>query len=105
MAELIILGNGKQDLKFHSLVENFKKVVKFNYKKNFFKLYVDKNDSIYNITKSEVASWKEDKHGKKIPDTFEEIRDLYFFNKLKGNPLETALSKIKAEIDMEELTY
>lgn len=102
MAELINLKNGKIDLKFHTNVKNFKRVQKFNYKRNFFKLYIDKNDSVYNITKSEVVSWKEEK-GRKIPEETVDTRDQYFFNKFKGQPSKIVLTKIAAEIDMEEL--
>ena len=52
MAELVILSNGKCDLKFHQKAKDFKRVEKFNYKKNFFKILIDKNDSVYDINVS-----------------------------------------------------
>lgn len=106
MAELIMLANGKCDLKFHTSVKNFKRVERINYKKNFLKLYVDKNDSVYDIKRCEVVTWKTIEKGKKkinVPDHIEEVRDTYFFNKIKGNPVKTAFNKVVAEIDMEEL--
>lgn len=106
MAELIMLANGKCDLKFHSSVVNYKRIEKINYKKNFFKLYVDKNDSVYDIKRCEVVTWKTIEKGKKkinVPDYIEEVRDSYFFNKIKGNPFKIASNKVIAEIDMQEL--
>lgn len=106
MAELIILANGKCDLKFHASVVNFKRVEKINYKKNFLKLYIDKNNSVYDIKRCEVVTWKTIEKGKKkinVPDHIEEVRDNYFFNKVKGNPFKIAFNKVIAEIDMQEL--
>lgn len=106
MAELIILKNGKRDLKFHSSTKNFKRVEKLNYKKNFFKIYIDKNDSVYDIKRCEVITWKTVEKGKKkfnVPDKVEEMRDTYLFDKIKGNPAKIAATKIVAEIDVKEM--
>lgn len=106
MTELILLKDGKCDLKFHAPVKKFKKVDKFNYKKNFFKLFVDKNDSIYDIKRCEVVTWKTVEKGKKtinVPDRVEEKRDTCLFDKVKGNPFKIAITKIAAEIDAKEL--
>lgn len=106
MAELIFLPNGKCDLKFYSNVKNFKRVEKFNYKKNFLKIYIDKNDSIYDVKRCEVVSWKViNKGGRKVnvPDQVKETRDSHLLNRAKGNPAKIAISKIIAEIDMSEL--
>lgn len=107
MAELIFKKNGTCDLKFHATVKNFKRVEKFNYKKKFFKVYIDKNDSIYDITRCEVVTWKTTEKGKNkynVPDQISEKRDVNLFNKTKGNPSSIALIKITAEIDAQELT-
>lgn len=107
MAELIIKQNGTCDLKFHATVKNFKRVEKFNYKKNFFKVYIDRNDSVYDITKCEVVSWKTVEKGKSkinVPDQVNEARDITLYNKIKGNPSKIAAIKIVAEIDAQGLT-
>lgn len=106
MAELIFLANGKCDLKFHAHPKNFKRVEKFNYKKNFFKVYVDRNDSVYEITRCEVVTWKTIEKGKKkfnVPDEVRETRDAHLFDKIKGNPFKIAITKVAGEIDMQEL--
>lgn len=106
MAELVYLANEKCDLKFHSKVRNFKRVEKLNYKKNFFKIYIDKNDSVYDVKRCEVVSWKFINKGKgkiKVPDQVNERRDSFLFNRVKGNPAKIAINKIVAEIDMKEL--
>lgn len=106
MAKLISLPNGRCDLKFNSRVTNFNRVEKLNYKKNFLKLYIDKNNSIYDIKRCEVVTWKSVDKGKKkikVPDEISETRDLHLFNKVKGVPFKIAVTKITAEIDMAEL--
>ncbi len=106
MAELIYLANGKCDLKFSSTPKNFKRVEKLNYKKNFLRLYLDKNDSVYDVKRCEVISWKFIAKGKgkvKVLDQINEVRDLNLLNKIKGNPAKIAANKIIAEIDMNEL--
>lgn len=106
MAELIYLSNGKCDLKLHSGIKNFKRVEKFNYKRNFFRIYLDKNDSVYDIKRCEVISWKLISKGKgkvKVPDQINEVRDIHLFNKIHGNPFKIATTKITAEIDIKEL--
>lgn len=103
MAELITKQNGTCDLKFHATVKKFKRVEKFNYKKNFFKIYIDKNDSVYDITTCEVVSWKTVEKGRKkitVPDTISEVRELNLINKLRGVPSKLAINRIAAEIDV-----
>ena len=102
----MILPNGRCDLKFQSRIKNFKRIEKLNYKKSFYKLYIDKNDSVYDVISSNVVSWKTVEKGKKkisIPDQVEEHRDTRLFNKIKGNPAKIAITKIMAELDMIEL--
>lgn len=106
MAKLIILSNGRCDLRFQGKPMKFNRVEKFNYKKNFFKFYIDKNDSVYDITLSNVVSWKTVEKGKSkfnVPDKIEEYRDKRFFDKVKGNPTKIAISKVIAELDAEEM--
>lgn len=98
MAELVYLANGRCDLKAHCKVKNFKRVELFKYKKQVFKIFVDKNNSIYDILRSEVTEWK-NVGNKRIPVGFDEKRDLYFFNKIKGNPYKIGINKIKDSID------
>lgn len=64
-------------------VKNFKRIEKFSYKKQKFLIYVDKNDSVYEIIDENQS------------------RNTYFFNRIKGNPYKIAINKIKAEIDYE----
>lgn len=101
---VITKPSGRKIMKFGTLkMENYKRVYKFNYKKNFYLIYVDKNDSVYDIKKSEISSWKTitAKNGKKVnvPDEKVESRDVALFDKIKGNPYKTAVNKIMAEID------
>ena len=106
MAELIFLPNGKCDLKFHAKIKNFKRVEIVKHKKNFFKVYVDSNDSVYDVKRCEVITWKTIEKGKKkvnVPDSVEEMRDIHLFDKVKGNPFKIAVTKIIGEIDAQEL--
>ena len=106
MAELVILSNGKCDLIFHQKAKDFKRVEKFNYKKNFFKILIDKNDSVYDILRCTVATWKTIEKGRKkltVPDQIEQSRDVKLFNRIKGNPFKIAITKIAGEIDAQEL--
>lgn len=106
MTEFNFLSNGKCDLKFHSRPKKFNRVERFNYKKNFFRLYVDKNDSICDVKRCEVVTWKTINKGKgkiNVPDEVVETRDTYLFDRVKGNPFKIAVTKIAAEIDAKEL--
>lgn len=97
MAELINLPNGRVDLKFHAPVKSFKGVKKLNYDKQYFKLYIDKNNSVYDVKRCEVVSWKTSQN-KKVPAEIVETRDIKFFNKVKGNPYKIAKDKIIDEL-------
>ena len=61
---------------------------------NHFKLFIDKNDSIFDIKRCEVLSWK--KRG--IPNEVKEERDTFFFNLVKGNPTKIAIDRIIARL-------
>lgn len=92
--------------KYSNRVKKFNRVEKLNYKKAFFKLYIDRNDSIYDVTECYVASWKTIQKGKSkisVPDIVTETRNVHLFNKVKGNPSKIAISKICAEIDASAL--
>lgn len=102
MAELIKLPNNHCDLKFHAPVKKFKGVRKFSYKKHFFKIYVNKNDSVYDIKRCVVLTWKTiNKNGSEIniPDQIEETRDAELLNKIRGNQYKTATYKVESHID------
>lgn len=106
MAELIFLANGKCDLKFHANIKNFKRVEIVKHKKNFFKVYVDRNDSVYDVKRCEVITWKTIEKGKKkfnVPDEVKETRDAHLFDKIKGNPFKIAITKVAGEIEAQEL--
>lgn len=106
MAELIYLTDGKCDLKFHALVKNFKRVEALKFKNVFYKLYIDKNDSVYDIALSEVLTWKTIKKGKReinVPDSVVEIRQTDWLNKFRGNPTKIAITKMLAELEAQEL--
>lgn len=106
MAELIFLPNGKCDLKFHANIKNFKRVEIVKHKKNFFKVYVDRNDSVYDVKRCEVITWKTIERGKRkvnVPDKVDEVRDVHLFDKTKGNPFKIAVTKIISEIEAQEL--
>lgn len=81
------------------------RVEKLKFKKDFFNIYVDKNESVFDIKRCNVLSWKTVEKGRKkitIPDEIEETRDLYFFNKVKGNPFKVAVNRILAELEYED---
>lgn len=94
MAELVKLANGKCDLKFHNKVKNFKRIEKVKHDGNFYEVYIDKNDSVYEILECTVISWKTIEKGRKkfnVPDEVKKVRSLELFNKIKGNPFKIAL--------------
>jgi hypothetical protein len=71
-------------------------------KKKHFNLYVDKNNSVYDIKDLNVKSWKQESK-KRVPEEIEEVRNEYFFNKYKGNPLQSVINKIKTELYLENV--
>lgn len=86
-------------------MRKFNRVEKFNYKKNFFELYIDKNDSVYDILKCDVLSFKTIEKGRKkisVPDQVLKVRDMRLFDHVKGNPTKIAVNKIIAYIDYNE---
>ena len=93
----------EQKVKFGP-VKNFKRVEKVSLGKQHFKLYIDKNDAVYDVHSCEVMSWKTIEKGRKkvnVPDQVIEKRDLNFFNKVKGNPFKIAATKMLAELEYE----
>lgn len=93
-------------VKFHEKVKNFKRVETFKYLGQFFKIYLDKNNSVYKLERSEVSSWKEIMKGKRkirVPDTFEVIPETTLLNKIKGNPYSIAIDKLTTHIEREQL--
>ena len=76
--------------------------MKFQHSKWHYKLYIDKNNSIWDIRECEVLNWKPvEKNGRKVnvPDQVVEKRDVELFNRVKGNPVKIALDKIIGELD------
>lgn len=95
----------EQKVKFGP-VRNFKRVEKVSFGKQHYKLYVDKNDSVYEVCSCEVLSWKTIEKGRRkinVPDQIVEKRDVEFFNKVKGNPFKIAATKIIAELEYQQL--
>ena len=92
----------KTEINFHGQPKNFKRVMKFSHSKWHYKLYIDKNDSIWDIRECEVLNWKPiEKNGRKVnvPDQVIEKRDVELFNRVKGNPTKIAIDKIVGELD------
>ena len=101
MAHVYRKGEGVV-MKFHTIPKNFKRVMKFQHSKWHYKLYIDKNNSIWDIRECEVLNWKSvEKNGRKVnvPDQVIEKRDVELFNRVKGNPVKIALDKIIGELD------
>ena len=76
--------------------------MKFSHSKWHYRLYIDKNDSIWDIRECEVLNWKPvEKNGRtvNVPDQVIEKRDVELFNRVKGNPVKIALDKIVGELD------
>ena len=85
-------------MKFHAIPKNFKRVMKFQHSKWHYKLYIDKNNSIWDIRECEVLNWKSvEKNGRKVnvPDQVIEKRDVELFNRVKGNPVKIAKSGVE----------
>lgn len=93
-------------MKFHAKPKNFKRVEKVTFGKQHFKLYVDKNDAVWDVRSCTVLSWKTIEKGRRkinVPDQVAEVRDLAFYNKVKGNPFKIAANKIVAELEYQQL--
>ncbi len=91
-------------VKFHNNVKSFKRVETFKYQGQFYNIYIDKNDSVHNLKRSEVTSWKEITKGKRkirVPDEVSEFPETKILNKIKGNPYKIAVDKIMTEIEKE----
>ena len=98
MTEFIKKSNGNVKVKFHKSVVNFKRIEKISYNKKYFRVYVDKNNAVYDVKQCTVLSWK--KVGRKsVPEQIEEVRDTYFLNIVKGNPYKLAFNRIITELE------
>lgn len=105
MAKIYKKPSGAVIMKFNSKVKNFRRVEKVVYGKDHFKLYIDKNNSVWEVLSCKVLSWKTIEKGHKkinVPDQVEETRDLRFFNIVKGVPFELAANRIIAELEYSE---
>ena len=81
---------------------NFKRTESFKYDGQFFYIQVDKNDSICDIKRSEVTSWKEIEKGKRkirIPETTELKPEPELLNKVKGNPYKIGVNRLITALD------
>lgn len=88
--------------KSYPTLKNFKRIMKFSHSKYHYKLYIDKNDSIWDIHVCEIISWKtveKEKRKINVPDQVVEKRDMELFNRIKGNPTKIAINKIIGELD------
>lgn len=110
MAEYIVKykANNQRSItvKFHAPVVNFRRVELFKYMGSYYKIYVDKNNSVYHLEKTKVISWKEIMKGKRkihVPDVCESTPEPQLLNKIKGNPYDIAVSKIMTEIERAQL--
>ena len=108
MAELIKKesNNGKYHIKvnFHAPVKNFKRVEQFKYQGRFYQIYIDKNNSVWKVEQSKVATWKEIQKGKRlvrIPETFTIISEPELNNKVRGNTYDYAIQRIMTELERE----
>lgn len=93
-------------VKFHNNVKSFKRVETFKCQGRFYNVYVNKNDSIYNLERTEVTSWKEILKGKKkirVPNEVTSFPETTLLNKIKGNPYKIAIEKIMTEIERESI--
>lgn len=93
-------------VKFHNTVKSFKRVETFKYQGRYYVVYVNKNDSVYNLERTEVASWKEIVKGKRkirVPESFKTFPEPALLNKIKGNPYSIAVNKIITEIERESI--
>ena len=100
------IGITHTKVKFHAPVKQFRRVEIFKFQGRFYKVLVDKNDSVYGLLRTEVTSWKDIVKGKKkfrVPDVCEEIPEPNLFNRIKGNPFKIAIGKIMTEIERESI--
>jgi hypothetical protein len=106
MAEYIRKGNGRIDVKFHAPIKSFKRVETFKHRGSFYKIYVNKNDSVYNLERTNVVSWKEVVKGKKklrVPDVVEAIPEPGLLNKVRGNSYSIAIRRITAWLEKDDI--
>ena len=79
-------------------MKNFKRTEKINFNGVHLQLLIDKNDSVHDILKTDVISWKI--VGKKaFPEEIRSQRS-EFFNLVKGNPAKIAINKIIARLEL-----
>jgi hypothetical protein len=79
---------------------------KVNFGKQHYKLYIDKNDAVFDVKECQVLSWKTIEKGRKrmsIPDEVVEKRDVELFDRVKGNPAKIAVRKVLAELEYKNL--
>lgn len=92
----------KNEIKFHAKPKNFRRVEKVSFGKKHYKLYIDKNDSVWDIKECQVLSWKTIEKGRKkinVPDVVQEVRDLELYNIVRGNPFKIAANRVIAELE------
>lgn len=80
----------------------FMKIENIRINKRFFKLYIDKNDQVFDIKECQVNTWKEIQKGRKkisIPDEVTETRVNELFNHIYGNPYKIARNKVIAHFE------
>jgi len=106
MAEYIIKrqkdGKKRVIVKFHTQTKSFRRIEVLKHNGNFYNIYIDKNDSVYNVEKSEVVSWKGIKKGNRrmlVPNECVKTSEPTIINKVRGNPYKIALVRIVRELD------
>ena len=96
--------NGRKHfkVKFHAQVQRFKRVETLKYNGMFFNVYVDKNNNVHNLERTEVTSWKEVTKGTRkvrVPETIVATPQPAIMNVVRGNTYEVASPRIIAELD------
>lgn len=91
-------------VKFHAPVKHFKRVENLKINGNFYNIYINKYNCVHNLERTEVVSWKEIEKGKRkvrIPDVIKVIPESQLMNKIRGNHYDTAIQKIRTELEKE----
>lgn len=95
--------NGKKHItvKFHAPVKNFRRMEVVKCDGLFFNIYLDKNNGVHHLERSEVTAWKEIVKGKRkirVPETCETFPEPELLNKVRGNAYEIAVQRLATEI-------
>ena len=86
----------------HGSIKDFRRVIKLTSGKNHYELRINKNDSVYEVYKCVVKTWKTIEKNKRkftVPDVIIRKRENTLFNFLVGRPSSIAAEKAQIYLD------